>query len=705
MAVTQKNRPIQVTTPLGEDALLFFKMVGEENLSKPFEYHLDLLSLKHDINPNQLLGESITIKLRLADGHWRYFNGYVTRFAQYGRLDDFAQYRLTIRPWFWFLTRASNCRVFQHKSVPEIIKQVFRDQNFSDFKERLSGSYSTRDYCVQYRESDFNFVSRLMEEEGIYYYFSHKDGTHELVLSDSVSSHDKVPGYEKIPFHQEQGANDRTRNDHIHEWEVGKEVQSGFYALTDYDFKKPKARLLVKSSVTRSHSHAKYECFDYPGEYVEMGDGENLVRHRIEELQAQHEYCEGKGNPRGLAVGALFTLTEHAVKSFNREHLVVHASYYLQLDEYISSIRSASSENIFECSFRAMDRTVPFRPSRTSFRPSVQGPQTAVVVGPAGEEIYVDKYGRVKVQFHWDRYGSNDENSSCWVRVSHPWAGKMWGMIAIPRIGQEVIVDFLEGDADQPIITGRVYNADQMPPYDLPANATQTGIKSRSSKGGGTANFNELRFEDKKGSEQVFLHAEKNQDIEVENDETHWVGHDRTKTIDNDETTHVKHDRTETVDNNETITIGKDRSESVGSNETISISKNRTEDVGENETISIGKNRSETVAENETIDIGKNRERNVGQNETISIGKNQTIEVAEMRQTSVGKDDKTQVAKKFYLEAGDEITLKTGSASITMKKDGTIQIKGKDITIIGSGKISAKASGDMVLKGSKIAQN
>ena len=705
MAVTQKNRPIQVTTPLGEDVLLFFKMVGEESLSQPFEYHLDLLSLKHEINPNKLLGESITVKLSLADGHWRYFNGYVTRFAQQGRLDEFSQYRLTVRPWFWFLTRTSNCRIFQHKSVPDIIKQVFRDQGFSHFAEKLSGSYSQREYCVQYRESDFNFVSRLMEEEGIYYFFTHQDGNHKLILCDSVSAHDKVSGYEIIPFHQEQGANDRTRVDHIYEWEVGKEVQTGAYALTDYDFKKPRAGLLVKSSITRSHPHSKYECFDYPGEYVEMSDGEHFVRQRIEELQAQHEYCLGKGNTRGLSVGALFSLSEHGVQTFNREHLVVQATYNLQLYEYVSSRQSAGAEKLFECSFKAMDRTTPYRPPRLTNRPTVKGAQTAVVVGPSGEEIYVDKYGRVKIQFHWDRFGTNDENSSCWVRVSHPWAGKNWGMIAIPRIGQEVIVDFLEGDADQPIITGRVYNADQMPPYDLPANATQTGIKSRSSKGGGTANFNELRFEDKKGSEQVFLHAEKNQDIEVENDETHWVGHDRTKTIDHDETTHVKHDRTETVDNNETISIGKDRSETVGNNETISISKNRTEDVGENETISIGKNRSETVGENETIQIAKNRDRTVGQNETINIGKNQTIDVAEIRQTTIGKDDMSQVAKKFYLEAGDEITLKTGSASITMKKDGTIQIKGKDITIIGSGKINAKASGDMVLKGSKIAQN
>ena len=248
-----------------------------------------------------------------------------------------------------------------------------------------------------------------------------------------------------------------------------------------------------------------------------------------------------------------------------------------------------------------------FRPKRITPKPFVQGPQTAVVVGPAGEEIYTDKYGRVKVQFHWDRRGKKDENSSCWIRVSHPWAGKNWGAIATPRIGQEVIVDFLEGDPDQPIITGRVYNAEQMPPYDLPANMTQSGVKSRSSKGGGPANFNEIRMEDKKGSEQLFIHAEKNQDIEVENDETHWVGHDRTKTIDHDETSHIKHDRTETVDNNETITIHGQRTETVDKNETITIHMNRGETVDLNETITIGGNRTITVSKSETATVALQR--------------------------------------------------------------------------------------------------
>jgi type VI secretion system secreted protein VgrG len=606
---------------------------------------------------------------------------------------------------------------------------VFRDQGFSDFKEKLSGSYSPREYCVQYRETDFNFVSRLMDEEGIYYYFSHESGKHDLVLSDAVSSHDKFPGYESIPYHQETGATDRSRKDHIHAWSFKQQVQSGFYALTDYDFKKPKAGLLVKSSVTRSHPHAKYELFDYPGRYKEMSDGENFVHIRGEEQQACYERCEGNSNARGLGVGNLFTLTEHPSHHQNREYLVIAADYHLQLDEYSSGGHAGGDEHFFSCSFTTQDRAVPFRPLRNTPKPLVHGAQTAIVVGPSGEEIYVDKYGRVKVQFHWDRYGSNDENSSCWIRVSHPWAGKNWGMIAHPRIGHEVVVEFLEGDPDQPLIVGSVYNNDMMPPYDLPANMTQSGIKSRSSKGGGTANFNEFRFEDKKGSEQVFLHAEKNQDIEVENDETHWVGHDRTKTIDHDETTHVKHDRTETVDNNETITIGVNRMESVGSNETIAIGANRTETVGSNETITVALTRTRAVGINEAIAIGAAQEIvvgavrsvsvganqattignshsvDVGNNQSTQVGKNQSSTVGENRSASIGKDDSLTVGKNLTINAGDSITIKTGSASIIMKKDGTITITGKDITIKGSGAVNVKADKDVVIKGKNVLQN
>lgn len=694
MTATQKNREIQVFTPLGADTLLFYRMNGRESLSEPFEYELELLSEDPTINPSKLLGENVAVGIVLPDGSMRYFNGFVSRFGHYGQLETFAYYRATVRPWLWFLTRASNCRIFQNKTAVDIIEQVFRLQGFSDFKKKLSGSYASREYCVQYRETDFNFVSRLMEEEGIHYFFTHEKSKHFLVLTDSPSGHSKFPGYEKIPFHTEEGSTDRTRADHIYDWGFAQEVQPGAYELTDYDFKKPKANLLVKSKIKELHSHAEHERFDYPGRYLEPGMGDLIVRHRIEEHHARFERCEGRCNARGLSVGHTFNLEEFPRKDQNQEYLVLAASYRLQMDAYFSQSTSLGTEKTYDSSFTTAASKQAFRPARVTPKPVVHGAQTAVVVGPAGEEIYTDKYGRVKVHFHWDRKerwesGKQEQDSSCWIRVSHPWAGKQWGMIAIPRIGQEVVVDFLEGDPDQPLIVGRVYNADEMPPYDLPANMTQTGIKSRSTKNGTPDNFNEFRFEDKKGSELIFLHAEKDQSIEVEHDESHWVGHDRRKTIDRDETTHVKRNRTETVDNNETISIGKDRSENVGKNETISIGKNRTEDVGENE----------------TLEVGKDRERTVGQNEKINIGKKHTIEVGDERQTSISKDDKIQVGKKFYLEAGDEITLKTGDASITLKKDGTIQIKGKDITITGSGKISAKASGDMVLKGSKIAAN
>jgi type VI secretion system secreted protein VgrG len=352
-----------------------------------------------------------------------------------------------------------------------------------------------------------------------------------------------------------------------------------------------------------------------------------------------------------------------------------------------------------------------------------------VVVGPSGEEIWTDQYGRVKVHFHWDRHDQSNENSSCWIRVSQAWAGKNWGSVQIPRIGQEVIVSFLEGDPDRPIITGRVYNAEQTVPYKLPANATQSGVKSRSSKDGTQANFNEIRMEDKKGAEQLFIHAEKNQDIEVENDETHWVGHDRSKTIDNDETVRVKHDRTERVDNNEAISIGVDRTEDVGNNEKITIGVNRTERVGSNETISIGADRTEKVGANEKISIAGNRTEDVGGNETIDIngnrnetvqgnegiqingnqgtriGQNESRDVAQNRSTGIKQNDSLDVGKHFTLNAGDSISLTTGAASITMKKDGSIVISGKNITVDGSGAINIKANKNVVVKGQKILQN
>ena len=548
MPISQKNRPVRVSTPLGEDALLFHRMRGTETLGQLFEYELELLSENAAIDPDKLLGGNVTVGVSLPEGQWRHFNGYVARFGQQETLDGFALYRATLRPWLWFLTRAANCRIFQFQTAPDIVKQVFRDQGFGDFKERLSGSYAAREYCVQYRETDFDFASRLLEEEGIYYYFLHENGKHTLVLADSPAAHEPFPGYGQIPYHPEGGATDKARADHIHEWAFGREVQPGAHALADYDFKKPKASLTVKSAVKMPHAHAGYEVFDYPGGYAEVGDGEHLVRSRMEERGARHEGFEGRCNARGLATGNRFKLAGHRQQAQNRDYLVVSADYQIKLDGYIASASPSGESELFQCTFTAIELARPYRPPRKTPKAVVQGPQTAVVTGPAGEEIHTDQYGRVKVQFHWDRYGKLDEHSSCWVRVAQPWAGKNWGMVAIPRIGQEVVVDFLEGDPDRPLITGSVYNHSQMPPYKLPDNKTQSGIKSRSTKGGQFTHFNEIRFEDKKGSEQVYIHAEKDQDNVVEHDETTRVGHDRTETVGND--IHV------TAGNSITLTVG-----------------------------------------------------------------------------------------------------------------------------------------------------
>ncbi|WP_027908496.1 type VI secretion system Vgr family protein [Pseudomonas sp. URMO17WK12:I4] len=741
MAITQQSRMAKVNSPLGENALVMERLAGNESLGRLFHYELSLASENSSLKLNALLGKPMGLAVQLADGSDRYFHGIVARCSQTAHRGQFASYQVTLKPWLWLLSRTSDCRIFQSKTVPDIVKQVFRDLGFSDFEDALTRSYREWDYCVQYRETSFDFVSRLMEQEGIYYYFRHEQERHVLVLCDAYGAHSTAPGYGRVPFYP---LDDQMRErDHIHDWHLAHEVQPGSLALNDYDFQRPSARLEVRSSIAREHANADYPLYDYPGEYVQSKDGEQYARNRIEAIQAQYEQIRLKGNARGLGSGHLFSLTDYPRDDQNREYLIVDAEYTITQDLYESGRGSDSFQ--FDSSLTCIDASQVFRPLPLTVQPIVQGPQTAMVVGPKGEEIWTDQYGRVKVHFYWDRHDQSNENSSCWIRVSQNWAGKNWGSIQIPRIGQEVIVSFLEGDPDRPIITGRVYNAEQTVPYDLPANATQSGTKSRSSKGGTPANFNEIRMEDKKGEEQLFIHAEKNQDIEVENDETHWVGHDRTKTIDNDETVHVKHDRTETVDNNETITIGVDRSEKVGNNESITIGVNRTENVGSNESISIGANRTESVGSDETISIGANRTESVGSNETISIGANRTESVGNNERTTIGadrtalitaneyvlvgadqanmvggneshyvrgernsrvlKDDNLHVGKNFVLKAGDSITLQTGAASITMKKDGTIVIRGKNISIDGSGAINAKAAKNIVMKGQKILQN
>jgi type VI secretion system secreted protein VgrG len=391
----------------------------------------------------------------------------------------------------------------------------------------------------------------------------------------------------------------------------------------------------------------------------------------MEEVEAQHAVVRGSGNCRSFSTGFRFDLLDHERTDQNTTYLLTSITHHAHQPGFESGADEAGEHysNIFTC----IPCSVPFRPPRLTPKPLIQGTQTAIVVGPAGEEIYVDNYSRVKVQFHWDRVGQRNEHSSCWIRVSQPWAGKGWGGISIPRIGQEVVIDFLEGDPDRPIITGRVYNAEQMPPYALPGNKTQSGLKSRSSKGGSPSNFNEVRFEDLKGSEELYIQAEKDENILVKNDKSETVGHD--------ETIHILNDRTETVDGHETLTVHK----------------NRTRNVTQNEVVTVNLTRTHTVGINEAINIGAAQEVTVGAMRMVTVGLSQT--------TSVGINNTLLVGKNLSIAAGDQITIKTGKASITMKKDGSIAIKGKNILIEGSGKITGKASGNIILKGSKILEN
>lgn len=726
------QRMMEIATPLGEDVLLFHRMRAHEELSRPGQFEVDLLSERADLAPADILGKNVTVRLALDEGV-RHFNGYVTRFRQGGTHGRYQAYQATLRPWLWFLTRTADCRIFQDLGAPEIIKQVFADHAIADFRDQLTYTYRKRDYCVQYRETDFDFVSRLMEQEGIYYFFLHDEGRHTLVLADAGSAHEPAPGYEALQFVDTARLVGQGK-EYINLWEYACEIQPGRYASRDYDFERPGARLAAQAARARPHALGDYEIYDYPGDYRDSADGEQYADARLDEMQARFELARGQSNARGLCAGRLFRLAGQPRADQNREYLVTATDYELVLQEYETGEGQGAT---CTCVFVALSSKQQFRPPRATPQPVVKGPQTARVVGPAGDEIHTDKYGRVKVQFHWDRYGNANENSSCWIRVAHPWAGRNWGMIALPRIGQEVIVDFLEGDPDRPIITGRVYNGEQMPPWALPANMTQSGILSRSSRGGSAATANELRFEDKKGAEQVYLHAERNQDIEVENDETHFVGHDRSKKVGHDERTGVEHDRTESVGNNETIGIGVNRTETVGSNETIAIGSNRTITVGASETATVALQRTHTVGVNETITVGAAQEITIGAVQAVTVGAGQTIDVGASQTLSVGAsqsisvtgdmseevggaqsysvgkdrsttvtaDDALKVGKNLVIDAGDSVTIRTGNASITMKKDGTIQIKGKDLTIEGSGKINARASSDIVMKGAKILQN
>ena len=646
MPVSQSNSPLAINTPLGDDVVIITNATITEQLGRLFSMEVELSSDDPALDFSTMVGGNATIRLEL-DGGTRYWNGYVSRFVQ-TEADGSAggRYRATLVPWLWFLTRTADCRIFQAMTVPDIIKQVFKDQGFTDIKDSLTGTYTAWENCVQYRETDFNFVSRLMEHEGIYYFFTHENGKHTLVLADDVSAHATYPSYDTINFRTGRGG--AASAESITGWTLEQEVQPGAYSLNDFNFETPKTSLLAKSLISTPSAQSSFEVYDYPGEFSTQSDGTDYSQIRIEELHTQYEVVHGVTNARGVAAGFTFTLANSPRKDQNRSYLVTSASYHLTGYKYGSG-NAGNEGELYSCSFTAIDSTKPFRSARVTPKPLIQGPQTAMVVGPSGEEIHTDKYGRIVVQFHWDRYGKADENSSCWVRVSQAaWAGKKYGAMYIPRVGHEVIVEFLEGDPDLPIVTGRVYNADATPPYDLPAEKTKTTLKSASSKG--ADGFNELRFEDKAGSEQIFVHAEKDYHLRVKND--------RLETILNDRHLHVTNNKFEKVDANR--------------HEDIAISH------------------FEKIGTDHNIDIGGKQALHVKGSQSCGIDGDVIYEIGGDTSEKFSGKMYTSVTGDLVIESAASITIKVGSSSIAIDATG-IALKADAITITGNNTLDEKS--------------
>jgi len=681
--LTQNEKFLSISSSLGADELLLQAISGTEYISKPFQFHLELLSINKNIKAKDIIGQKVDFQIEVANDQPRIFNGYVSQFVA-GPIhrNGYRIYNAEIVSWFTLLDLIQDCRIFQNMTASAIIEEVFNSRGYSDFDINVSRNLKEREYTVQYRETDFNFVSRLLEEEGIFYFFKHENGKHTMVIADDINAYGTC--VDNHAHFYDGGRSD----DQLTEWSNEYNIITGKWSQDDYNYLTPSTDVSTTvDTIVDLPGITDFEQYDYPGLYENRGDGDGLTKVRIEECETAHNVVSSAGTYRTFAAGSMFVLATHEIESEkDKEYVLTSVTHYARENSYDLG---ESGANEYSNSFTCIPSQVAYRPPQITRKPFVQGPQTAVVVGPSGEEIYTDEHGRVKVQFHWDRVGENNENSSCWVRVSQQWAGKQWGAFFLPRITHEVVVSFLEGDPDRPLVTGCVYNADNVPPYDLPAKKTQSGWKSRSTKEGGTANFNELRFDDLKGSEEIYIHAEKDQNNIVENDET----------------TNVGNDRTEEVGNDETITIGNDRTETVRNNETITIEANRTESVQKDEKISIGANRVEDVGKDETVSIGANQSLQVGKDQTEDIGKALTLNVGDKRTTTIGKDDNLDVGKKLTIEAGDQITLKTGKASIVMKKNGEITISGKDINLKGSGKINVKASSNITIKGSKIAQN
>jgi type VI secretion system secreted protein VgrG len=669
---TQARRLMEAVTPLAPDTLLLTGFTGREGIAQLFDFRLDLVAEnRREVPFDKLLGQPVVVRLSLEGGRNRYFAGIGRGFSQGRRDNTFTHYQLQVVPQLWLLTKRVQSRIFQHLTVPDILKKVL---NGLDVAYQIQGAFEPRDYCVQYQESDFDFASRLMEEEGIYYFFKHSASGHQLVVADSPQSHPDLPEQPRVIYEEADGG--PRKEYRVTGWEKAQELASGKFTLWDHCFELPhrhlesEAFLPPEVSVGRlSHklqvgSNDRLEVYHYPGGYaqrfdgIDQGGGERpaelpkiyqdnrrATRLRMQEEAAASLEVRGGGNCRHFVSGYKFTLERH----FNADgpYVLTGVEHTANLSDNYRSGKDVSLE--YENRFTCLPLALPYRPRRRTPRPRVEGTQTAVVVGPAGEEIFTDKYGRVKVQFHWDRQGKYDADSSCWVRVGTPWAGKQWGMIHLPRVGQEVIVGFEEGDPDRPIVLGSVFNADQMPPHALPEQRMVSGLKSKTHKGEG---FNQISFDDTKGKEQLNVHGQFDMNTKVLHDQS----------LD------VKNNRTANIKVNEKKTVGGDQSLTVKGSRDVYVKGSERDQIDGTHDITVGTNRNEDV------------------HGTLSL-------TAGNVQTAVKGDYALEAAEEIHIKAGKKLVLEAGAEVTLVAPGGFVKIDSGGVTIVGSPKVKINSGG------------
>lgn len=726
----------------------------DEAISRPFELELDLAA--HDdleVEPRDLVGQDAMLTIHLGDGFARYLRGIVSWIGAWdaGSGAGRKRYRARVVPNLWRLSRIRRSRIFQEKSVPDIVKQVLDDAGI-EHRWATVATYGRRDFCVQYRESDLDFVSRLLEEEGIFYFFEHSADRHVVVFGDDPTVHAPLPqGESRLLFRPPSQL--VADGESVHEIALGYELRPGSVTLRDYHFKNPSLDLEVRTEA--GDGDTSLEVYDYPGEYKDPSVGKQLAKVRLEELRCDVETVTGATRCRRFTSGYLFELDEHPEPTFNRKYLIRSVRHVGRqpevLPHQIVRDEEASRREAYRADFVAQPADLPFRPERVTPRPIVHGPQTAIVVGPPGEEIFTDEHGRIKVKFHWDREGRADDKASCWIRVAQLWAGPGWGALYLPRVGHEVVVEFLEGDPDRPIVTGRVYNGHNPPPFDLPGEKTKSTLRSNSSPGGG--GFNELSFEDAAGKEEVYLHAQKDLTIVVENDKTQTIGgnealtvkKDRKKEIHGNQTLEVTKDDSTTVRGNQSLTVDKNREVTVGGNHSEKVSGTQTIEIGGSQSLTVGLGSLENIGLGKMLNVGGGYAVNVGglmsenvggakleavggakveivvgkKTETIKTG-NRTTKIGGALIEQVKKDHKVKVekdvivniggkldvaakeahslkAKEVTIAAEDDLTLTVGSVQVQFKKGGDAVVKAK--------KVEITAKGNVTIKGAKIHTN